>query len=93
MRPYVIDITTSTTAETTTFPSGFRLVSVKNQDGAIAITISFEDTVGTASNPEAVLAATEVISFANEANAVKCKAIYHDAASGTPSLRVVGYIE
>lgn len=93
MRPYAIDIATSTTAAETTFPEGIKLVSVTNLDAVIAITISFEATVGTAGNPETVLAATEAVSFANEANAIKCKSIHHDAASGTPSLRVIGYVE
>lgn len=90
---YVVDITTSTTASSTTFPDGFRVTSISNLDGTNNISISFDGTIGTTGNPEATLTPTnDTIEFQNVGNDVVTDIIYWDASAGTPILRVAGYI-
>lgn len=88
MKAVTRDITTSTTEDSTDMGSGFYVLSLKNIDASIAITVSFESAISTATY-KSILAAGESISF-EDTQIVNAETIYWDAASGTPILRVVG---
>lgn len=96
-RPYVDDIATSTTASSTTFPEGFHLLSVTNlsSTGGETIQISFTEAIDTNSAGAATLGVTDAtrgMVFNNIQNILETETIYWDAGSGTPTLRVIGFI-
>lgn len=92
-RPYTIDVTTSTTASSTTFPEGFHLLSCSNLDGTNNILVSFDATIGTTDNPESTLTPTnDTLSFNNINQIFPVEEIFWDANAGSPILRCVGFI-
>ncbi len=85
------DIDTSTTEDSTVMPDGFYIQSLKNIDGSIVINVSFESAISTATYKSALAASAE-LNFKDGNQIIECDTIYWDAASGTPILRVYGFI-
>ena len=91
-RPYARTIATSTTAGSTTFPDGFHLLSITNDDGTNFVTLSFEATVGTTDNPEFRIDAGDSVSFNNINQIFPLEILYWDADTAAVNVSVVGFI-
>lgn len=91
---WVDDVATSTTAGSTTLPEGAKLISISNIDGTNNISISAENAIGTANNPEATLTPTnDTLDFSTLRAKVGADTIYHQSNAGTPILRIIAYID
>ncbi len=95
MRAYFEDVTTATTAGSTTLPNDFKLVSLTCLDDTNSITVSVVEEIDTNSAGSSVLGITDQareINFRNIPDFVKVKTVYWQSSAATPSLRIVGYI-
>lgn len=91
-KPYVREITTSTTEGSTTLPTGLKITKIVNLDAVDNIVISFDDDISATDNKATLTPTNDTIDWEDVGNQVGSTVIYWDASANTPILRIIGYI-
>ena len=91
-KPYVLTITATTTAGSTTLPEGLNLVSITHTDATNFVTLSFEAAIGTSGNPEGAVLAGEKVDFSNLNKVLQADTLYWQADTANVAVTLIGYI-